>query len=105
MEQIEVETELLMFRSETSNSAGGYIRISGAAADAIRIAAMTGQWADGRRGNFGSAKVTATIGGTSWPNAVFPEKGGDGWYMPVKLAVRKAEGLTEGDRVTVRIEL
>lgn len=105
MEQIEIETSLLIWRSAESNSASGFVRIVGPPADAIRLAAMTGQWMDGRKGNFGSAKVMATIGGTSWPNSVFPDKETGGWFLPVKKAVRQAEGLEEGDLVQLVVTL
>jgi len=105
MEIIEIETELLIWHSPTSNTAGGYVRITGEAADAIRLAAITGQWMDGRKGGFGSAKVMATIGETTWPNSVFPDKDSGGWFLPVKKAVRVAEGIEAGDMVRVRIAL
>ncbi len=106
MDCIEIETELLIWRSPTSNSAGGYVRITGEAADAIRLAALTGQWADaGKKGGFGSARVMATIGETTWPNSVFPDKASGGWFLPVRKAVRIAEGIEPGDRVRLRIEL
>ena len=45
--------------------------------------------------------VRVWVGGTEWKTAMFPK---DGCYvLPLKDAVRKAEGLQEGDTVTVRI--
>ncbi len=105
MAQIEIETPLLIWRSPASNSASGFVRITGPAADAIRATAMAGQWMDGRKGNFGSAKVMATIGGTTWANSVFPDKESGGWFLPVKKAVRQAEGLEEGDIVRLVMTL
>jgi hypothetical protein len=35
---------------------------------------------------------------------VFPSKD-VGWMLPVKAAVRKAEGLVEGDTVTVALDI
>lgn len=53
---------------------------------------------------FGSVRVTATIGSTTWKTSVFP--GSDGRYsLPIKKAVRTAEGLAIGDTINVRIEL
>ena len=53
---------------------------------------------------FGSVRVTATIGATTWKTSIFP--GGDGRYaLPIKKAVRKTEGLDIGDAVNVRVEL
>ncbi len=54
---------------------------------------------------FGSAKVTATIGKTSWTTSVFPHKASDGWLLPVKKAVRVAEDLAVGDLVRVSLAL
>lgn len=53
-------------------------------------------------GGFGSIKVRATIGDTVFATSVFPSKG-EGWILPVKAAVRKAEGIAEGDAVTVEL--
>jgi len=53
---------------------------------------------------FGSVRVAATIGATTWHTSVFP--GDDGRYdLPVKKSVRRAEGLETGDRVRVRLEV
>jgi Domain of unknown function (DUF1905) len=50
---------------------------------------------------WGMIPVTAQIGGTEWKTSLFPK---DGRYIvPVKADVRKAEGLAEGDLVTVRL--
>lgn len=53
---------------------------------------------------FGSVRVTATIGGSTWATSVFP--GSDDRYdLPIKKSVRQAEGLEAGDRARVRLEL
>jgi hypothetical protein len=50
---------------------------------------------------WGMIPVRARIGGTEWGTSLFPK---DGLYvLPVKDAVREAEGLDEGDSVTVRL--
>ena len=50
---------------------------------------------------WGMIPVTARIGATGWETSLFPK---DGLYVvPVKAAVRRAEGLDEGDAVTVRL--
>lgn len=62
------------------------------------------EWAAGIPRGFGSVRVEATIGGTTWRTSIFP--GGDGRYaLPVKKAVRKAEQLGVGGPVQVRIEI
>ncbi len=103
----QIEAEAILWRWSGVSSAGAwyFLTIEGAPADAIRIAALTGQWIDSGKGGFGSAKVTATIGETGWRTSVFPHKASGGWVLPVKKAVRQAEGLGEGDRVRVRLAL
>ncbi len=56
-----------------------------------------------RRG-FGSVPVEVTVGKTTWSTSVFPSK--DGTYLlPIKIAVRKAEGIFDGDIISLRIKL
>jgi hypothetical protein len=105
-ETIVFEAELRLFRSSTSNSVSAYLLLPAEAAEALIAAASAGQWlAQGRKGNFGSAKVAATIGGTSWANAVYPDKASGTWSLPVKKAVCLAEGLIEGDMVRAVLTL
>ena len=50
---------------------------------------------------WGMVPVTATIGRTRWATALWPKD--ERYIVPLKDAVRKAEGLAVGD--TIRIEL
>jgi hypothetical protein len=59
----------------------------------------------GKRRGFGSVKVEVRIGGSKWKTSLFPRKGGDGWFLPVKKPVRLAERLIEGDEVEVELIL
>jgi hypothetical protein len=52
---------------------------------------------------WGMIPVRAQIGDTSWTTSLFPKD--DGYVVPVKGSVRKAERLEEGDTVTVRLEV
>ena len=81
-----------------------YLRITGAAADAIAAYELIRRLELGRRRGFGSVRVGAAIGATRWSTSVFPQKQG-GWFLPVKKAVCRAEGLEVGDEVEVRLEL
>jgi hypothetical protein len=103
-ERFTVTTPLWRWQSATAPAAWFFVTITGDVADGIRIAALGGQWLNGRKG-FGSARVDVTIGETSWQTSVFPHKESGGWLLPVKAAVRKAEGLAEGDDVTVSVSL
>lgn len=55
-----------------------------------------------RRG-FGSVRVRATIGSTTWDTSVFPDAKSGSYLLPVKAAVRRAEDVEDGDTPTVTI--
>ncbi|MCD9152852.1 DUF1905 domain-containing protein [Aeromicrobium duanguangcaii] len=59
----------------------------------------------GPRGGFGSVKVEATVGGTTWRTSLFPSTEQRSFVMPVKRAVRVAESCGAGDRIRVRLSL
>ncbi|TCJ29443.1 DUF1905 domain-containing protein [Nocardioides jejuensis] len=56
-------------------------------------------------GGFGSVRVVVSIGGSTWATSLFPEGKGGPYVLPVKKPVRIAEGIDDGDVVTVRIAL
>jgi hypothetical protein len=60
--------------------------------------------AEPRRG-FGSVRVRVTIGATSWKTSIFPDGSREAYVLPLKRAVRVAEGLDVGDTCTVTVEL
>jgi hypothetical protein len=52
---------------------------------------------------WGVIPVDVQIGDTKFKTSLFPKD--DLYLVPVKAAVRKAEGLEEGDEVTIRLEV
>lgn len=52
-----------------------------------------------RRG-FGGVRVEATIGGSSWRTSIFPQAGSV-YVLPLKRAVRDAEGIDPGATIVV----
>ena len=60
---------------------------------------------EGLRGGFGSVRVRATIGSSTWETSVFPHTASGGYILPVKKPVRRAEDLEEGDVTTVTLQL
>lgn len=54
---------------------------------------------------FGSYKVEVMVGATTWQTSVFPDNRSEGFVLPVKKAVRRAENLEVGDTVSVRLEV
>lgn len=56
-------------------------------------------------GGFGSVKVEVTVGETVWQTSVFPSTEKECYILPIKKPVRKAEGIEEGDKVSVQLEI
>jgi hypothetical protein len=61
--------------------------------------------ADGPPRGFGSLRVRVTIGATTWTTSIFPDKARGSYALPIKRAVRRAEGIDAGDTATVTVEL
>lgn len=62
------------------------------------------RFSSGPTGGWASLKVSATIGGTTWGTSLFLSSGGT-YLLPLKLAVRRAESIADGDEVQVRVIL
>lgn len=56
-----------------------------------------------RTAGFGSLKVEATLGPTTWQTSIFPDK--RGWALPLKKQVRTAAGIDADDVVSVRLRI
>ncbi|WP_323096346.1 DUF1905 domain-containing protein [Intrasporangium sp. YIM S08009] len=54
---------------------------------------------------FGSVRVRVTVGGSSWSTSIFPDASRGAYVLPMKQAVRRAEGLGEGDPADVHLEV
>ncbi len=67
-------------------------------ADEIRDQAPAGR-------GFGSRRVTATLGGSTWSTSVFPDARSGSFLLPVKQAVRRANDVEAGDVVRVVLRL
>lgn len=93
-------TAIWRWRGKDAEFAGWhFLTIDRATADAIAAAAP------GRIAAWRSIKVAARIGATEWRTSIFPSTAANGYLLPIKAAVRKAEALVEGDMVTVRLVL
>jgi hypothetical protein len=71
----------------------------------VEASEMIGEVADGVRRGFGSLRVRATIGGSTWTTSIFPDSAKGAFVLPVKRAVRKAESIEPGDTVAATVEL
>lgn len=85
-------------------SAWYFISVKGEEAEQIKFFTDPKNTGRKRRG-WGSVKVKATIGDTTWETSIFPSKDSGGYLLPVKAAVRKAEKLLDGNDVTVRLKI
>ena len=56
-------------------------------------------------GGFGSVRVEVTVGATVWRTSLFPSAEAGAYVLPVKKAVRVAEGLDDGADAEVTIRL
>lgn len=117
----EIAAELWRWTPEPPAKASWYfVTITGAAADAIRALgferralggsvgpAMPPAWPKQRGGavypalGFGSVRLRAAVEGVAFETSAFPHASSGGYVLPVKAAVRKAAGVSEGDRVAL----
>jgi hypothetical protein len=54
---------------------------------------------------FGSVRVDVEVGESRWRTSVFPDSKLGCYVLPVKKAVRVAEGIEPGDRVEVTLRV
>ena len=54
---------------------------------------------------FGSVRVEATVGATTWRTSVFPDSKSGAYVLPMKRAVRVAEEIEVGDPVGVQLTM
>ena len=92
---------LWRWTSPSGPAAWHFVTIDGEAGEVLSGTAIMRRMEGNSRG-FGSLKVIAAIGESEFKTSVFPSKE-TGWLLPVKASVRKAEGLAEGDAVTVEL--
>lgn len=54
---------------------------------------------------FGSVRVRATVGNSTWLTSIFPEGNSKSYVLPVKKAIRVAEHIDVHELVTISLEL
>jgi Domain of unknown function (DUF1905) len=59
----------------------------------------------GVRRGFGSVRVRATVGHTTWTTSIFPDGERGTFVLPIKKAVRTAQRLDVGDTPRVTLEV
>lgn len=94
---------LWRWTSSTGTGSWHFLTIGGGAGEALSATALMRRL-EKSLGGFGSLKVTAQIGDSTFKTSLFPSRE-LGWLLPVKASVRKAEGIGEGDAVEVVLEV
>lgn len=84
-----------LFLWEGGDGAWTFAKVPEDMADDIADTAMSG--------GFGSVRVEVTIGNTTWMTSLFPDSRSGTYVLPIKKAVRQAEGIGAGDRATIRL--
>lgn len=97
------EAPLWLWRGKDSDGAPTktawfFITIDGATAQQIRAQA-------GPTSGFGAVKVEVTIGSTCWRTSLFPSRELEGYVLPVKATVRRAEKLDDGTIVQLAMHI
>ncbi|XVV09059.1 DUF1905 domain-containing protein [Actinoplanes sp. CA-131856] len=60
---------------------------------------------DGIRRGFGSLRVRASVGSSTWQTSIFPDSQKGAFVLPIKRAIRKAQHLEPGDTAAVTVKL
>ena len=81
------------------------VTFEGDGAEAIAMHARLYRLEFGSRRGFGSVKVNATIGDTTWKSSVFPQRKQSEWVLLVSKAVMRKEELNAGESLQVTVEL
>ncbi|MCU7723365.1 DUF1905 domain-containing protein [Actinoplanes sp. KI2] len=95
---VDFESELWIWTARRDDS-WTFVSLPVDASDEIRD--RTG----GQRRGFGSVRVQARVGTTIWRTSIFPDSRTGAYVLPIKQAVRTANGLKPGDRVGVSVEV
>ncbi len=84
---------------DASNAGWFFVTVDGQVAAQIRFAAP------GCTSRFGSIRVQATIGKTSWRTSLFPHRASSGFLLPLKAEVRRREKIEEDQDVVVALKV
>ncbi len=68
-----------------------------------RVADEIADLAEGRTSGFGSVRVAVSIGSSAWSTSLFPDSKRGTYVLPLKKAIRLAEGLGTGSVADVTL--
>jgi hypothetical protein len=96
--EFEFDAELWLWEARRDDS-WTFVRLPDEESEDIR------ELTAGSRRGFGAVRVRVRVGATTWRTSIFPSSSDGAYVLPVKQAVRKAEGVGAGDTVSVWLEL
>ncbi len=67
--------------------------------------AVIGEKHSKKKAGFGSIKVIAKIGKSSWKTSIFPDKHSGCYLLPLKQQIRQAEAIDAGDTVAISLTI
>ncbi len=104
MSQAHYDLDVTLWRWSGGENGGDWFfaTVDGVVGEALSATALMHRLETGRRAGWGSVKISVTVGETSWRTSAFPGKE-QGWMVPIKAAVRKAEGLVEGEPFIIEL--
>lgn len=86
-------------RSTAEPGAWCFVTVPAEASQEIR------ELSDGHTRGFGSVRVVVEAGASRWETSLFPDAARRCYVLPVKKAVRVAEGVEVDDELTLRVTL
>jgi len=104
-DSVRFSAPLEVWTNEAENSFVAFVTLPPQAAEQLSAHELARRLELGKRRGFGSVKLTARVGDSAWQTSAFPLKGGAGWFLAIKAAIRRAEGLEEGDCIEVELHL
>lgn len=90
------EAELWLYAS--AKAAWHFVTVPADISHSIRFLAGGGK-------GFGSVRVRARLGATSWSTSLFPDKKSGCYFLPMKADVRRTEKVTTGDKVSIELTM
>lgn len=98
-----VQATLPLKRWQGDKAVYHLVTFSGPQAETLAGHALLHRLEFGRARGFGSIKVMARIGDTSWKTSVFPQNKQSEWVLLVSRKIMRAENLAPSDEFTVEV--
>ncbi len=76
-----------------------FVTLPRVASDEIKI-----RYKNQKKG-WGSIPVLVTVGKTTWETSIFPDKKSQSYLLPMKLEVRKKEGIMDGGKIKLSLRI